>query len=91
LREAKLYLRVELELRNLPRARVLEYLAEAKGQPAGELAVRGDGWLAWLEPMEPAQVGSIAIPCDLLVIVGKAAAVEPVQALMRSRTMRGGG
>jgi hypothetical protein len=84
-------LRVELELRNLPRVRVLEYLAEAKGQSVGDLAVRGNGWLAWLEPMEPAQVGSITVPRDLLVIEGSAAAVEPVHALMRSRTMRGGG
>lgn len=84
-------MRVELELRNLPRTRILEYLAEAKGQPAGELAVRGDGWLAWLEPMEPAQVGSFTIPRDRLVIEGEVTAVEPVHSLMRSRTMRGGG
>ena len=84
-------MRVEMELRNLPRSRVLDYLAEADGQPAGELAVVGDGWLAALEPMEPAQVGSITVPRDLLVIEGKATAVEPVYAHMRSRTMRGGG
>lgn len=84
-------MRVELELRNLPRSRVLEYLAEVKGWPAGELAMRGDGWLAWLEPMEPARVGSITVPRDLLVIEGTDAAVESVHALMRSRTMRGGG
>ena len=64
-------MRVEMELRNLPRSRVLDYLAEADGQPA--------------------QVGSITVPRDLLVIEGKAAAVEPVYAHMRSRTMRGGG
>lgn len=84
-------MRVELELRNLPRARILEYLAELHGRPAGELAMRGLGWAAWLEPMEPAQVGSISVPRDLLVIEGADAAVEPVYAQMRARTMRGGG
>ncbi len=84
-------MRVELELRNLPRIRVLEYLAETNGQPTGRLAMRGDGWLAWLEPMEPAQVGSITVPRDLLVIEGIDTAVELVHALMRARTMRGGG
>ena len=84
-------MRVELELRNLPRARVLEYLAETDGRPDGELAMRGDGWMAWLVPMEPAQVGSITVPRDLLVIEGTDGAVELVHALMRARTMRGGG
>lgn len=84
-------MRIELELRNLPRARVVEYLIEADGQPVGEFAVRGDGWYAWLEPLEPAQVGSIIVPRDLLVIEGKTAAIEPVHSFMRSKTMRGGG
>jgi hypothetical protein len=84
-------LRVELELRNLPRARVMEYLVEANGQPEVELVVGGDGWSARLEQMEPAQVGSIAVPRDMLVIEGEDAAVQRVCLFMRSKTMRGGG
>ena len=51
----------------------------------------GDGWRAWLEPMPAAQVGSLNVPRDLLVIEGSEAAVGSVHALMRARTMRGGG
>jgi hypothetical protein len=83
--------RVELELRNLPGFRIMEYLAEAGGEPTGELAVSGDGWSAYLEPIEPAVVGAVQIPRDRLVISGHDSAVERISAFMRRKTMRGGG
>jgi hypothetical protein len=83
--------RVELELRNLPGFRIMEYLAEAGGEPTGELAVSGDGWSAYLEPIEPAVVGAVQIPSDRLVISGHDSAVERISAFMRRKTMRGGG
>ncbi len=84
-------MRVELELRNLPGSRILDYLVEAGGEPTGDLTVSGGGWSACLEPMEPAVVGAMRIPRDRLVIVGDDSAVERISAFMRRQTMRGGG
>lgn len=84
-------MRVEFELRNLPRLRVMEYLAEAGGALTGDHAVAGEGWTARLEKMAPAEVGRIRIPCDRLVMEGETDAVERVSAFMRKKTMRGGG
>jgi hypothetical protein len=83
--------RAELELRNLPRDRILEYLVEVGGAPAGPLAVEGVGWSARLDALEPAQVGAITVPRDLLVIEGDEAAVATIRDFMERRTMRGGG
>lgn len=80
-----------LELRNLPRHRILEYLVEAGGEQVGPIMVIGDGWEACLEEMEPAAVGSFRIPRDQLVIVGEDPCVEQVNSFMRRKTMRGGG
>jgi hypothetical protein len=84
-------LRVELELRNLPRDQVVGYLIEAGGLPTGELAVSGEGWSAWLEEMPPAQVGSLSVPRDRLIFEGQEGAVEAALATVRPKTMRGGG
>lgn len=84
--------RYELELRNLPREYILNYLREAGGVEDGALAVKGEGWRAWLEAMEPARITVMVIPRDLLVIEGEdEAVVEPVYRHMRQKTMRGGG
>lgn len=84
-------MRVELELRNLPGSRIMDYLIEAGGEPTGDLTVSGEGWSAHLEPMEPAVVGAMRIPRDRLVIAGDDSAVERISAFMRRQTMRGGG
>ena len=84
-------MRVELELRNLTRFRIMEYLTEAGGRRRDEFHVIGDRWTATLRPMQPAQVGSVRIPRDLLVIEGDPERVETVHALMRRKTLRGGG
>ena len=84
-------MRVELELRNVPGFRIMEYLAEVGGKPTGELAVSGEGWSAYLEPIEPAVVGAMRILRDRLVIAGDDSAVERISAFMRRKTMRGGG
>jgi hypothetical protein len=53
--------------------------------------VTGPGWSAVLIELEPAQVGVISVPRDLLVIEGDPKTVEHIHTLMRRRTMRGGG
>ena len=55
----------ELELRNVPQFRVMEYLVEIGGVPTGERAVQGNGWEASLIEMEPAQIVTITVPRDL--------------------------
>lgn len=80
-----------MELRNLPRFRILEYLVEAGGRPASDLAVSGMGWSAWLEEMEPAAVGSLTVPRDMLILEGDDEPVTALHKVMRLKTMRGGG
>lgn len=84
-------MRVEMELCNLPRERVISYLVEIGGKISDPCAVIGPDWSAKLIKMEPAQVGVIRVPRDLLVIEGDPHIVEPIHAFMRRRTMRGGG
>ncbi len=82
---------IEMELCNLPLERIMDYLAEAGGQISGQRTATGQGWSAVLVEMEPAQVGVISVPRDLLVIEGQPEPVDRIHALMRRRTMRGGG
>lgn len=85
-------MRYEMELRNVPRFRVMEYLIEAGGEENGELAVTGDGWKAWLEELEPVKIITMTVRRDMLIIEGDDdAAVDEVHAFMRRKTMRGGG
>lgn len=84
--------RHELELRNVPRNRVMEYLVEAGGTEDGELAVQGEGWRGWLEEMDPVQVITMTIRRDMLIIEGDDQdAVDSARDFMRRKTMRGGG
>jgi hypothetical protein len=73
------------------RHRIIEYLIEAGGAPTEALSVEGDGWSARLDALEPAQLGAMSIPRDLLVIEGDDDAVAPVREFMERKTMRGGG
>lgn len=84
-------MRVQLELRNLPRFRIIEYLTEAGGKAVGALSVAGNEWVATLQPLPPAQVGVNAIRRDLLIIEGSDERVEVLHAFMRRKTIRGGG
>lgn len=86
--------RFELDLRNLPRERILGYLVEAGGvraQPPDLLRVDGPGWAAWLEPQPTIYLSIIRIERDLLIIDGENEAAARVHAFMRLKTMRGGG
>ena len=84
-------MRVEMELRNLPAARILEYLQEAGGTSDGENRIAGSGWKAHLLPLPPVRITVLTVPRDLLVIEGETPAVELIHAFMRRKTMRGGG
>lgn len=84
--------RHELELRNVPRFRVMEYLVEAGGVVEDDLAVRGVDWRAYLEAMTPVRITVIEVRRDRLIIEGtNRAKVDEVKNFMRRKTMRGGG
>lgn len=85
--------RYEMELRNVPRFRVMQYLEEIGGQRPTPDALRaeGDGWAAWLEEMPPVQITVMSIRRDMLIIEGSDPETEPIYNHMRQRTMRGGG
>lgn len=85
-------MRYEMELRNVPRFRVLEYLVEAGGEENDELSVTGEGWKAWLEELEPVKIITMTVRRDMLIIEGDdEETVNDVHAFMRRKTMRGGG
>jgi hypothetical protein len=84
-------MRIEMELCNLPLARLMDYLVEVGGQISEPRVVTGSGWSAVLIELEAAQIGVISVPRDLLVIEGQPNAVERIHSLMRRRTIRGGG
>jgi len=78
-------MRVEIELRTLPRFRVMDYLAQVGGETTEMLTVRGRGWTASIEALEPHRVGIVDIPRDRLVIEGDERAVERVASFMRRK------
>ena len=80
--------RVEIELRVLPRFRVMDYLEQMGGAPVESLSVRGAGWEAFVEALEPEEVGRARVPRDRLVIEGQEAAVERVASFMRRKVQQ---
>jgi len=78
-------------MRNLPLHRLQEYLVEAGAEQHGERSFVGNGWTAVIEAMAPAQIITMTVRRDLVVIEGSSDAVNRVHAYMRQKTMRGGG
>jgi hypothetical protein len=84
--------RVEMELRNLNREYIMNYLREIGGEEVGELRVQGNGWTAWLEEMEPAVIITMRVRRDMLTIESEhQETLDHVHTFMRQKTMRGGG
>ncbi len=83
--------RVEMEMRNLPLFRLQEYLIEAGATQQNERTFTAPKWHARIEKMEPAQVVTMTIRRDLVVIEGDEAEVDRVYNYMKGKTMRGGG
>lgn len=81
-------MRVELELRYLPRFRVIDYLVQLGGQVTESATVIGPGWSATIEALEPDLVGIVHVPRDRLVIEGDERAVERVHAFMERQVRR---
>lgn len=81
-------MRVTIELRLIPRYRVMDYLVQAGGVPVESLSVTGAGWTATIEALEPDSLGMVRVPRDCLVIEGDEAAVERVRAFMQRQVDR---
>ncbi len=78
-----------LEVRNLdPEPVIAALIATFGGRREGSV-VAGEGWLVRLIPGEPARVGRASVPVLFYEVEGARAA--EVAALIRRRTMRGGG
>ncbi|MCD4684841.1 MAG: hypothetical protein K8S97_02760 [Anaerolineae bacterium] len=78
-------MRISIEMRQLPRFRVMNDLEQVGGQITEAWCVAGKGWTASLEALEPETNGHAGLPRDLLVIEGDDPAVERVAAFMRHR------
>ncbi|MBN2303679.1 MAG: hypothetical protein JXQ72_04345 [Anaerolineae bacterium] len=85
-------MQVEIELRHLPRFRVMNYLTQVGGTITETASVTGEGWWATIEALEPDRVGIVDVPRDRLVIEGDEHTVERVAAFMQHkvRQMRHG-
>lgn len=81
-------MRVELELRVLPRFRVMDYLVQAGGTATESLCVAGEGWSAYIEALEPDPFGIVDVPRDRLVIEGDERAVERVHDFMQLKVQQ---
>lgn len=81
-------MRVEIELRVLPRFRVLNYLEQLGGTLSESATVSGEGWQADIVALEPDAIGQARIPRDQLVITGEDAAVERVASFMRRKVQQ---
>jgi hypothetical protein len=78
-------MRVTIELRGLPRFRVMGDLEQVGGRVIELGSVTGADWSASIEALEPDTDGPTELPRDLLVIEGDKPAVERVAAFMRHR------
>lgn len=81
-------MRVIIEVRHVPRFRVMDYLVQAGGSLTGILEAAGEGWTASLEALEPDHLGIVPIPRDRLVIEGDPRQVERISAFMRRYVTR---
>lgn len=82
-------MRVEFELRHFPRFMVVDWLVQVGGCETEALCVSGDGWIAYLEALEPEMVGIVEVDRDRLVIDGDAHEVERVRAFVAGCIARG--
>lgn len=81
-------MRITIELRLVPRFRVMDYLVQVGGTPVETFSVVGKGWTATIEALEPDRLGIVPIGRDCLVIEGEEAAVERVRAFMQRQVDR---
>ncbi len=80
--------RVVMELRHLPRYRLMSALQEVGGEAVDVASVAAPRWAAHIESLEPDIVGIVEVPRDRLVIEGERTEVERVHAYIRRQAGR---
>ncbi len=83
-------MRIECAVHGVPLWLLQEYL-HALGGEISEGTIRGAGWQAWLEKIEPYRIGSLSVGRVQLILEGEAAVVEPLFEKLGWKTLRGGG
>jgi hypothetical protein len=85
-------MRCELDLRNMNASEIIDYLVECGGSLRSDRRVTGCCWSGELRRLEPACIGPVLIPRDLLILEGDdEKALQEVATYMRRKTMRAGG
>lgn len=82
--------KVERIIHGLPQWLLQEYLQSLGGQ-VGEKNIRGQGWEAWIEKIDPYRIGSLSVGRLKLVIEGEEAVLTPLLDKLDWKTLRGGG
>lgn len=78
-----------LEVRNLPPGEIVDYLVAALGGIVRDGSVTGEDWYVNFVRAEPATVGRFRVPVLYIDVSGPRE--HDIAALLRRRTMRGGG
>lgn len=79
------------DLRGIPLWLLREYLQEMGGVADGEAWVRGDGWAAHLERLEPYRIGSLAIGQVRVVLQAEDRLADDLVFRLGRKTLRAGG
>ena len=78
------------EIRGIPFFLLKEYLQEMGGTPAAENSLRGEGWSAALEKMEPFRIGSLSVGQTRLTVEIEDHLVEDFLTRLGKKTLRAG-
>ncbi|WP_119065622.1 hypothetical protein [Aggregatilinea lenta] len=80
--------RVVMEVRHVPRYRLMLALQEAGSEVVDVASVAAPRWAAHIESLEPDIVGIVEVPRDRLVIEGARTEVERVHSYILRQTER---
>lgn len=79
------------EMRGIPFFLLKEYLQELGGELIADDTIRGEGWTARLERMEPFRLGSLEVGQTRLTLELREAVAEDFLERFRLKTLRAGG
>lgn len=79
------------EMRGIPFFLLKEYLQELGGELIADDTIRGEGWTARLERMEPFRLGSLEVGQTRLMLELREDVAEDFLERFRLKTLRAGG
>ncbi|GAB4474828.1 MAG: hypothetical protein Kow0088_11110 [Anaerolineales bacterium] len=83
-------MKVERIIHGVPQWLLQEYLQSLGGE-VSEKNIRGRGWEAWIEKIDPYRIGSLSVGRLKLVIEGEEKILTPLLEQLDWKTLRGGG